>query len=154
MYDTAMSAVVMIPTQDQTMKYYMSRTKTGMDDMAIHADAQLMGAVERMEQIEYNTYLTEKLEANIFERIKTEKADAMIDEVQSSLDKIASDIRALDSSYASTKARNYIGFSDYGMSFADQFGIISSFACAALILIGTFICVFLRKLLSDREEEL
>ena len=49
MYDAAMSAVVMIPTQDQTMQYYMSRTKTGMDNMAIHADGQLAGAAERME---------------------------------------------------------------------------------------------------------
>ena len=106
-----------------------------------------------MEQIEYNTYLTEKLEANVSERIKTEKADAMIHEVQASLDKIASDIQALDSSYTSTKARNYIGFSDHGMGFADQFGLISSFICTALILIGAFTCVFLRIFLSDKEKE-
>ena len=50
-YDTAMSAIVMIPTQDQTMQYYMSRTKTGMDNMTLHANTQLIGATERMEQI-------------------------------------------------------------------------------------------------------
>ena len=50
LYDTAMSAIVMIPTQDQAMQYYMSRTKTGMDNMALHADEQLTGAAERMER--------------------------------------------------------------------------------------------------------
>jgi hypothetical protein len=153
MYDAAMSAVVMIPTQDQTMNYYMSRTKTGMDNMAIHADEQLMGAVERMEQIKYNTYLTEKLEANVSDPMKTEKADIMIHEMEASLDKLASDIQAVDGAYTNTKARNYIGFSDDDAGFADQVGLVSSLLCAALILFAIFICVFLRILLSDKEKE-
>ena len=153
MYDAAMSAVVMIPTQDQTMNYYMSRTKTGMDNMAIHADEQLMGAVERMEQIKYNTYLTEKLEANVSDPMKTEKADIMIHEMEASLDKLASDIQAVDGAYTNTKARNYIGFSDDDAGFADQVGLVSSLLCAALILFAIFICVFLRIFLSDKEKE-
>jgi hypothetical protein len=153
MYDAAMSAVVMIPTQDQTMNYYMSRTKTGMDNMAIHADEQLMGAVERMEQIKYNIYLTEKLEANVSDPMKTEKADIMIHEMEASLDKLASDIQAVDGAYTNTKARNYIGFSDDDAGFADQVGLVSSLLCAALILFAIFICVFLRIFLSDKEKE-
>ena len=153
MYDAAMSAVVMIPTQDQTMKYYMSRTKTGMDNMAIHADAQLTGAAERMEQIEYNTYLTEKLEANTSDRIRTEKADAMIHEMKATLDKLAADIQAVDSAYMSTKARNYISFSDDRVGFADRVGLVPSLLCAALILAAAFACVFLRMSLSDKERE-
>jgi hypothetical protein len=153
MYDAAMSAAVMIPTQDQTMNYYMSRTKTGMDNMAIHADAQLEGATERMEQIEYNTYLAEKLEANDTDQMKTEKANTMIREMEASLEKLASDIQAVDSAYTSTKARNYIGFSNDNVSFADQIGLVFSLLCAALILSVVFICVFLRIFLSDKERE-
>ena len=73
MYDTAMSAIVMIPTQDQSMQFYMSRTKTGMDNMAIHADGQLLGATERMEKIEYNTYLTGKMSGNAPAADQTER---------------------------------------------------------------------------------
>ena len=153
MYDAAMSAVVMIPTQDQTMKYYMSGTKTGMDNMAIHADAQMTGAAERMEQIAYNTYLTEKLAANTPDQAKTEKADAMIREMEATLDKLAADIQAVDSAYTSSKARNYIGFSDDGVSLADQIGLGRSLLCAALFLIAIFACVFLRIFLSGKEKE-
>ncbi len=153
MYDAAMSAAVMIPTQDQTMNYYMSRTKTGMDNMAIHADGQLMGAVERMEKIKYNTYLTEKLETNESDPMKTEKADTMIREMEASLEKLASDIQAVDSVYTSAKARNYIGFSDDDVGFADQVGLIPSLLCAALILFAVFTCVFLRIFLSEKEKE-
>ena len=148
MYDAAMSAVVMIPTQDQTMSYYMSRTKTGMDNMAAHADAQLMGASERMEQIAYNTYLTEKMGKTASSRVKTEKADAMILEMGAALDKLAADIQAVDSAYTSTKARNFIGFSDADTGLAERIGLVPSLLYTALILAALFTCVFLRVFLS------
>ena len=153
-YDAAMSAVVMIPTQDKTMNYYMSRTNTGMDSMAIHADQQLTGAMERMEQISYNTYLAEKLEANKSDPAKADQADAMIHEIETSLEKLASDIQALDSAYTSTKARNYIGFStDDGVGLADQAGLVPSLLCAALILFAAYAFVYLGIFLSDKEKE-
>ena len=151
LYDTAMSAIVMIPTQDQAMQYYMSRTKTGMDNMALHADAQLTGATERMEKIKYNTYLTDKLKENGSDPIQKKKADAMIDEMQASLEKLAADIQAADSSYTSAKARNYLSFSDDSVGFAGQIGLIRSLLCAALILAAAFICVFLCKTLSGKK---
>ena len=154
MYDAAMSAVVMIPTQDQKMQYYMSRTKTGMDSMVIHAQEQLTGTAERMEQIEYNSYLKEKLKESEPDRAKMEKASAMIREMEASLDEIASEIQAMDSTYLSTKSRNYIGFSDAGTGFAEQIGLVPSLLCTALILAAAFSCVFLCTLLSDRGKKL
>jgi hypothetical protein len=153
MYDAAMSAVVMIPTQDQKLQYYMSRTKTGMDNMVIHAQEQLAGTAELMEQIEYNSYLTEKLEGSASQRTKMEKADAMIREMGASLDKIASDIQAVDSVYLSTKGRNYIRFSDDDTGFAGQIGMAPSLFFAALILIVLLVCLFIRTLLSDKEKK-
>ena len=154
MYDAAMSAVVMIPTQDQKMQYYMSRTKTGMDSMVIHAQEQLTGTAERMEQIEYNSYLKEKLKESEPDRAKMEKASAMIREMEASLDEIASEIQAMDSTYLSAKSRNYIGFSDAGTGFAEQIGLVPSLLCTALILAAAFCFVFLCTLLSDRGKKL
>jgi hypothetical protein len=153
MYDAAMSAVVMIPTEDQKMQYYMSRTKTGMDNMVIHAQEQLAGTAERMEQIEYNAYLMEKLKANGADRMKTEKAAGMISEMETSLNSIAADVRLVDNAYLSTKTRNYIGFSDDNISLVEQIGLITSFFCTVLILFIAFICVALFKNFSDKEEE-
>ncbi len=153
MYDAAMSAVVMIPTEDQKMQYYMSRTKTGMDNMVIHAQEQLAGTAERMEQIEYNAYLMEKLKANGSDRMKAEKAVGMISEMEASLNNIAADVRLVDNAYLSTKTRNYIGFSDDNTSLVEQIGLITSFFCTVLILFIAFICVALFKNFSDKEEE-
>ena len=151
MYDAAMSAVVMIPTQDEQMQYYMSRTKTGMDNMVKHAQEQLTGTAEHMEQIEYNTYLTEKLEAGTAGKKMMKKADTMISEMEVSLDKIASDIQTVDSGYLNTKARNYISISSDSTGFAEQIGLVSSLLGAALMLIVTFIVVALRIFFSDKE---
>ena len=148
MYDAAMSAVVMIPTQDQSWQYYMSRTKTGMDNMAMHADAQLLGATERMEKIAYNTYLTGKLAASRTDPAKAAKADALILEIKASMEKLAQDIQAVDSAYTNTKARNYIGFSNTRVGIKDRIGLVSSFLYASFLLAAVFVLVFLRKCLS------
>ena len=153
MYDSAVSAVVMIPTEDQQLQYYMSRTKTGMDNMVIHAQEQLTGSAELMEQIGYNSYLMKKLKAGKIDRTKNEKADAMIHELGEALEQIASDIRAVDSEYLSTKGRNYIGFSEDRTSLAEQIGLLSSVLAAALILIAAYFCVFLRLFIADKEVE-
>ena len=151
MYDAAMSAVVMIPTQDEQKQYYMSRTKTGMDNMVKHAQEQLTGTAEHMEHIEYNTYLTEKLKVGTAGKTEMEKADAMIKEMEGSLDKIASDIQTVDSGYLNTKARNFISISSDSTGFAEQIGLVSSLLGAALMLIVTFIVVALRIFFSDKE---
>ena len=151
MYDAAMSAVVMIPTQDEQKQYYMSRTKTGMDNMVKHAQEQLTGTAEHMEHIKYNTYLTEKLKAGTANKTKMEKADAMIKEMEVSLDKIASDIQTVDSGYLNTKARNYISISSDSTGLVEQIGLVSSLLGAVLMLIVTFIGVSLRIFFSDKE---
>ena len=151
MYDAAMSAAVMIPTMDQSREYYMSRTKTGMDNMALHADEQLMGATERMERIAYNTYLAEKLRSNRADAAKAAKADLMIREMEASLEKLAEDIRTVDSTYTSAKARDYLGFSEDVSGFAERTGLVMSLGCATAVLLAVFALAWLRALVSDKE---
>lgn len=152
MYDAAMSAVVMIPTEDENLQYYMSRTKTGMDNMALHAEEQLTGAMDRTAQIEYNAYLTEKLEKNTSSQTKMKKADDMILEMETLLDEIASDIQAVDTAFSSSKARNYIGFSENDTCFAERIGLFPSILFSVLVLLAVFTLVSLRKYFSDKEK--
>ena len=152
LYDTAMSAVIMIPTQDQAMQYYMSRTKTGMDNMTLHANTQLIGATERMEQIKYNNYLIKKLTTYESDRAHKEKAEAMIREKQAILEKLAADIQTVDSSYTSAKARDYLSFSEDNAGFTDRIGLLPSFFGALFILMIAFACVSLHLSLSGKKE--
>ena len=147
MYDPSMSAVVMIPTEDASLKYYMSRTKTGMANMALHADAQLLGATECTKDIEYNTYLIDKMQGNTPRREQREKADAMIGQMEASLENLASDIRAVDNSFTSYKARNYLSFRDSHMRFLDRIAPANSIGVAVVLLAAAFAIVFLRNLI-------
>ncbi len=145
MYDAAMSAVVMIPTKDNTKNYYMSRTKTGMDNMALHADGQLYGATEKLEGIDYNKYLTEKMQTNAPQAALRQKADAMIKQIEDSLEKLASDIRKIDKSYTSYKARNYLSFRDSYQRFTDRIEPVNSIFGAVLLLGIAFTVTFCRQ---------
>ena len=150
MYDTAMSAVVMIPTEDPTFKYYMSRTKTGMDNMALHSDGQLTAATEKLSQIEYNSYLIEKMRGNTPTAAQRQKADTMIRQMEASLEKLASDVRTVDNSFTVYKARNYLSFRNSYMRFMDRIDFIGSIIGAMLVIGLVFIAVFLRNLSSKR----
>ena len=138
-------AIVMIPTEDQSMKYYMSRTKTGMDNMALHADGQLYGATEKLEGIDYNKYLTEKMQTNAPQAALRQKADAMIKQIEDSLEKLASDIRRIDKSYTSYKARNYLSFRDSYQRFTDRIEPVNSVFGAVLLLGIAFTVTFFRQ---------
>jgi len=146
-YDTAMSAVVMIPTEDATMRYYMSRTKTGMDNLALHADAQLLGAMEKTTDIEYKSYLIQKMQANTPTQEQREKADAMILQMAGTLETLAGDIRTVDSSFASYKARNYLSFQNNHQRFLQRIAPGESLGIALLVLAAAFVTVFLRNLI-------
>ena len=150
MYDVAMSAIVMIPTEDRLQKYYMSRTKTGMDNMAIHADGQLYGATEKLEEIDYNAYLIGKMSANSPTAVQREKADAMIRQMKASLETLASDIQKVDKTYTSYKARNYLSFRNSYERFTDRIEIFSSVFNTAIILGMMFTAVFLRHLFKTK----
>ena len=150
MYDTAMSAVVMIPTEDPTFKYYMSRTKTGMDNMALHSDGQLTAATEKLSQIEYNSYLIEKVRGNTPTAAQRQKADTMIRQMEASLEKLVSDVRTVDNSFTVYKARNYLSFRNSYMRFMDRIDFIGSIIGAMLVIGLVFIAVFLRNLSSKR----
>ena len=77
----------------------------------------------------------------------------MIREMEESLEKLASDIQAVDSSYMSTKGRDYLSFSEDGIGFVDRIGLTTSLLGAAAVLCAAFVCVFFGKFLSGKEEK-
>lgn len=143
MYDSAMSAIVMIPTEDKTSKYYMSRTKTGMDNMAIHADGQLVGATEKLDNIEYNTYLIGKMRSAHPSESQRRKADEMIMEMENALENLASEIRRMDNSYTQDKARSYLSFRNRYIFFRERIDILSSVLGSCVLMVGLFTLMFL-----------
>lgn len=136
LYDEAMSAVVMIPTTDAGQRYYMSRTMTGMDYLADHADAKLTEATQTHAVIEYDSYVAEKIGQSTPTAAQTAKADAMIGEMQARLREIAAQIRQVDNAFVHSEHREYISFRSNDPSFLTAVNLPSAAVCALLAMIG------------------
>ena len=121
--------------------------------MALHADGQLLGATERMKNIEYNTYLIEKMRVNSPAAAQREKADAMIRQMETSLEALASDIRTVDNSYASYKARNYLSFRSTFMRFMDRIDVVSTVISTIILFCMAFTAVFLFYFIKKRDRK-
>ena len=144
MYDSAMSAIVMIPTEDTSLKYYMSRTKTGMDNMALHANGQLDEATEKLAVIDYNVYLADKMQNHTPSADQHEKAKTMIRSMEATLEEMASDIRKTDNSFTIYKARNYLSFSGNHVRFIERIDLGTSLVLAVFLLCIAYTAVFMR----------
>lgn len=135
-YDRAMSSVAMIPTTDDSRNYYMSRTRTGMDSLATHADEQLASAAETRSIIEYDNYVAEKMRVRRPTRSQIEKADEMIDSLWNDLKRIGSEIQQVDNAYIRQNHREYISFRSDAQSLMDMMDFSSAVIDALLIIFG------------------
>ena len=76
----------------------------------------------------------------------------MILQMERSLENLAADIRRVDKSYTSYKARNYLSFRHSYRRFLDRIEPVNSVLIAALFLCVAFIVEFVRHFLRKQEK--
>lgn len=115
-YRNEMTSSVLIPTYDELGQFYMSRTKTGIDDISKSMDQYLGDATTLKEKIDTNSDKIAKLENSTY--TSTEKADIMLQSIQTKLVDIFERIKKLDAEYVSKKTSGYVQyeFVDSGFS--------------------------------------
>lgn len=134
LYDKSMSAVVMIPTTDENRRYYMSRTRTGLDTLANHADGQLVAATEARTEIEHDRYVSGKLGTAQPAQEHVRKAESMLDALRGRLKRLAEDIRTVDNAFIHLTRRNYISFRSNDLSFASSLQVSSAVSKTVVLL--------------------
>lgn len=115
-YDESMSAVVMIPTVDESNEFYMSRTKTALDELASSADTSLEEATSYNSEMESTKYLSSQVKSG-----KTDETGSIQDSVTSiekELADIAGQLSAVDKNYVRHKTQDYVQFVDSEKSFS------------------------------------
>ncbi len=120
MYDEAMSAIVMIPTIDTTSEYYMSRTKTAMDELARLADEQLVEATSVDNTIRNNKYMIRKLSTVQPTAANFDKVDDMIAALCDKLNETAETLEKLDTQYLHYRTKDYMSVEGGRLSFKDR----------------------------------
>lgn len=153
-YDESMISIVMIPTIDYEHKsYYMSKTKTGMDNMANQADNFLTTAQNIAKTIEVNNDTIAKINAGHNAKSDIDKANVMIVDMQNKLAKISEEIEHLDKEYIAYRTNDYITIKRDSPSISDNIQLSNLIVILAVLAFAMFALIFSRMKYLNRGDK-
>ena len=131
-YNNKMVSSVLIPTYDSDGSFYMSRTKVGIDDLALRANELLSSAVDAQKNITTNNSKITALEQPT-EAQELQVAQSMVDVITQQLASIVSATRELDADCYAQRISRYLVFNGPESSFIRRYNVKPSVMLAALI---------------------
>ena len=123
-YDSALTAVVLIPTLDTQNNFYMSRTKVAIDYQATAAESANANGNDTLAVIQKNEYAIRQMRsqtANTPSSIAT--AQSMIQEMKQKLETLIETTKILNKEYVRYKTKNYLTISFEERSLADELSL-------------------------------
>ena len=123
-YDSALTAVVLIPTLDTQNNFYMSRTKVAIDYQASAAEGANDSANDTMAIIQKNEYAIRQMNAqtaNTPSSVAT--AESMIQDMKQKLETLIETTKILNKEYVRYKTKNYLTISFEERSLADELSL-------------------------------
>lgn len=152
LYDESMSAIVMIPTLDENREFYMSRTKTALDTMASDADGALAEATSHQDVITTTQYVVQQMQT-MSDPAGLTTVNAMLQELETTMDQIQQALRVTDASYIIYKTQNYLVFNYAAGSFVQQIGLKRVIVEMAAFVVLCFGLCMVRTARQIRKEE-
>lgn len=131
-YNNKMVSSVLIPTYDSDGSFYMSRTKVGIDDLALRANELLTSAVDAQKTITTNHSKITALEEPTGAR-ELQVAQSMVDTITRQLTGIVSATRELDADCYAQRISRYLVFNGPESSFMKRYNVKPSVMLAAVI---------------------
>ena len=150
-YEKSMTSVVMIPTTDEMEEYYMSRTKTAMDNMARSADSSLQAATDYQSEIVDTGYVVEKMQTVTDDAGRLKEAQDMINKLESGINEISDQLFILDKAYIRYKSQNYVSFTYNNASLVQRINVKKTGMKAAAVLAFMVGLNSLRKVRKNRK---
>ena len=123
-YDSALTAVVLIPTLDTQNNFYMSRTKVAIDYQATAAESANSKGNDTMAVIQKNEYAIRQMRsqtANSSSSLAT--AQSMIQDMKQKLETLIETTKILNKEYVRYKTKNYLTISFEERSLADELSL-------------------------------
>ncbi len=137
MYSEEMTRVVLVPTWDQAGKYYMGRTKVGVDELSVLATNFSNYVASNEKEIMDNNLVIDKISSNNPTAQLYTSADSLIDSIYNSIKRFEKEAINAGREYSSRKMNQCIAVSIYGISFMNELKtliLFAVFAYAALML--------------------
>ncbi len=155
-YDGSMISTVLVPTEDLDSKYYMSKTQTGIDYLAVDAsnDGSAASAFQKI-ILQNNSILShmKKVSYNSPKQIK--KINNMMYSLRDDLKKIVDTAQKTDSDYILSEANNYLIQNVHKKSFCEKINIKSTiFFTLIFWIVVIWICCRYENRKKDRSEDI
>ena len=124
LYDAALTAVVLVPTVDTSLEFYMSRTKVAIDYQAELAESASSSANDYNEKMNENKHVMEMLDlAGASSASAKQKAEEMIQTMKAELEGITNKTVVTNQEYIRYKTKNYLSTSYVEKSLSDMLSI-------------------------------
>ena len=123
-YDSALTAVVLIPTLDTQQNFYMSRTKVAIDYQATAAESANAAANDTLAQINENDYAIEQMESPTASAPSSiDTAESMIQTMKTKITNIIDKTKVINKEYIRYKTKNYLTVSFEQLSVSDELSV-------------------------------
>ncbi len=132
MYSEEMTRVVLVPTWDQEGKYYMGRTKVGIDELSVMATNFSDYVASNEKEIMDNNLVIDKISSS---RQVDVSIDPLIDSIYESIKGFEKEALNAGRECSSRKMNQCIGVSIYGISIMDELKTLILFAAFAYVSI-------------------
>ena len=133
MYSEEMTRVVLVPTWDGSGKYYMGRTKVGIDELSVMATTFSDNVASNNKEIMDNELIIKKINSATQNDSATTEADALIDSIEKSLENFTVEAINAGREYSNYKMNQCIAVSISGVSIFSELKTIFVFAVFAYL---------------------
>lgn len=133
MYSEEMTRIVLVPTWDQAGKYYMGRTKVGVDELSVMATNFSNYVASNEKEIMDNNLVISKITSGSKATHLYESADALIESIYNSIKGFEKEALNAGREYSSHKMNQCIAVTIYGISLMGELKTLIMFAAFAYI---------------------
>ena len=138
MYSEEMTRVVLVPTWDGSGKYYMGRTKVGIDELSVMATNFSDKVASNNKEIMNNELVIEKMTSASKDDTAKKQADELIASIDKSIDDFTVEAIKAGREYSNYKMNQCIAVSISGVSLFSELKMIAVFAVFAYVAAMVF----------------
>lgn len=137
-YSEEMTRVVLVPTWDESGKYYMGRTKVGIDELSVQAASFSDNVATNEKQIMDNNLVTQKMSANKTNSSMYQSADELVNNIYDSIKKFEKEAVTAGREYSNYRMNQCIAVSIYGISLMVELRSLLLFAMFSYVAFMMF----------------
>lgn len=150
MYSEEMTRVVLVPTWDEHGKYYMGRTKVGIDELSVKATEFSDYVSTNEKEIMDNNLIIDKINGSAVDPVVINETDALVVSIDKSIENFAIEAIAAGREYSNHRMNQCVAVTISGVSLFSELKSIVLFAAFAY---AAFILYSISKNMAVSEEE-